>query len=119
MKLSRLMHLTSILLGLVGALALIGAWTVGEEGAVLGLSQAHLFSDAIIFELMAIAASVCTLVRLKLEAASPGRSPWSRKRTADARLAPAARRLSRQLAGGQGMAWRPRRRRGQDNEEVR
>jgi hypothetical protein len=75
MKLSRLMHVASILLGLAGALALIGAWAAGEEGAVLGLSQAHLFSDAIVFELMAIAASVCTLVRLQLEAASPGRSP--------------------------------------------
>lgn len=75
MKLSRLMHLTSILLGLAGALALIGAWTAGGQGSVLGLSQPHLFSDAIIFELMAIAASVCTLVRLQLEAASPGRSP--------------------------------------------
>ena len=74
MRLSKLIHLASILLGIVGALALLGAWA-GEEGAVLGLSQAHLFSDAIVLELMAIAASVCTLVRLQLEAASPGRSP--------------------------------------------
>lgn len=75
MRLSKLIHLASILLGIVGALALLGAWAAGEQGAVFGLSQAHLFSDAIVLELMAIAASVCTLVRLQLEAANPGRSP--------------------------------------------
>ena len=75
MKLSRLIHFISILLGLAGLLALIGAWRAGQDGTILGLSQAHLFSDAIIFELMAIAASVCTLVRLQLEAANPRRSP--------------------------------------------
>lgn len=75
MKLSRLMHIFSIVLALLGAAALLGAWIAGEQGTVIGLSQAHLFSDAIVLELIAIAASVCALVRLQLEAASPGRSP--------------------------------------------
>jgi len=75
MKLSKLIHVISILLGILGAAALVCAWMAGEDGLFLGLSQAHLFSDAIILELMAIAASVCTLVRLQLEAANPGTSP--------------------------------------------
>lgn len=75
MKLSKLIHLISIIIGMVGVFALVGAWVAGEGGAVLGLSQAHLFSDAIVLELIAIAAAVCTLVRLQLEAAHPGTSP--------------------------------------------
>lgn len=73
LKLSWLVHLVSILLGILGALALSGAWVAGERGALFGLSQAHLFGDAIVPELMAIAASICTLVRLQLEGARRGR----------------------------------------------
>lgn len=75
MKLSKLIHLFSIIVGMVGVLALVGAWAAGSDGQVFGLSQAHLFNDAIVLQLIAIAAAVCTLVRLQLEAADPGRSP--------------------------------------------
>lgn len=76
MKLSKVIHLMSLIVGLVGALALFGAWIAGEEnGTFLGFSQAHLFNDAIVLELIAIAASVCTLVRMQLEKDSPGSSP--------------------------------------------
>jgi len=75
MKLSKLVHVASILLAILGALALIGAWLAGETGTFLGLSQEHLYNDAIVLELIAIGAAVCTMVRLQLEAASPGRSP--------------------------------------------
>lgn len=75
MKLSRLIHIISIIVGMVGVLALIGAWAAGSDGQAFGLSQAHLFNDAIVLELIAIAAAVCTLVRLQLEANYPGRSP--------------------------------------------
>ena len=75
MKLSKLIHLISILVGIVGALALFGAWIAGEKGTFLGLSQGHLFNDAVVFELIAIAASVCSLVRIQLERDSPGLSP--------------------------------------------
>lgn len=75
MKLSRLVHVASIVLAILGAAALIGAWLAGESGTFLGLSQAHLYNDAIVLELIAIGAAVCTMVRLQLEAASPGRSP--------------------------------------------
>lgn len=75
MKLSKLIHVISIIIGMVGALALVGAWAAGSDGQVFGLSQMHLFYDAIVLELIAIAAAVCTLVRLRLEAENPGRSP--------------------------------------------
>ena len=75
MKLSKLIHLISIIVGIVGALALFGAWSTGENGNFLGLSQGHLFNDAIVLELIAIAASICTLVRMQLEKDSPGSSP--------------------------------------------
>ena len=75
MKLSKFIHLMSLIVGVVGALALVGAWAAGENETVLGLTQTHLFYDAIVLELIAIAASVCTLVRLELEAAHPGTSP--------------------------------------------
>lgn len=75
MKLSKVIHFFSIIVGIVGGLALVGAWAAGESGAILGLSQDHLFNDAIVLELIAIAASVCTLVRLQLEAEHPGTSP--------------------------------------------
>ena len=75
MKLSRLMHVVSGIISILGVLALFGAWAAGPKGEILGLSQTHLFYDAIVLELIAIAAAVCTLVRFQLEALYPGRSP--------------------------------------------
>ena len=75
MKLSKVIHLISIIVGMIGALALLGAWIAGEKGTFLGFSQGHLFNDAIVLELIAIAASFCTLVRMQLEKDSPGSSP--------------------------------------------
>lgn len=75
MLLSKMAHLTSIITGIAGAAALAGAWIAGEGGTFLGLSQAHLFNDAIVLELITIAMAVCSLVRLQLEKARPGSSP--------------------------------------------
>lgn len=75
MKLSRLAHVASIVLAISGAIALIGAWLAGKNGTFVGFNEAHLYNDAIVLELIAIGAAVCTLVRLQLEAASSGRSP--------------------------------------------
>jgi hypothetical protein len=75
MKLSKLTHFTSIIIGIIGVLALLGTWFAGEKGEFEGLSQVHLFNDAIVLELIAIAASVCTLVRMQLEKDNPGSSP--------------------------------------------
>ncbi len=71
MLLSKMAHLMSIITGIAGAGALVGAWIAGEGG----LFQAHLFNDAIVLELITIAMAVCTLVRLQLEKARPGASP--------------------------------------------
>jgi hypothetical protein len=75
MKLSKLAHLVSIVIGIAGAFCLVGAWLAGDAGQFFGFSQGHLFNDAIVLELMAIAMAACTLVRIQLEAAAPGTSP--------------------------------------------
>lgn len=75
MKLSKLAHLMSIAVGIIGILALFGAWIAGEKGSFLGISQGHLFNDAIVLELFAIGMAVCTLVRIQLEKIGPGSFP--------------------------------------------
>ncbi len=75
MKLSKLAHLMSIVLGIAGAFCLIGAWAAGEGGTFMGFSQTHLFYDAIVLELITIAMALCTLVRMQLEKDNPGTSP--------------------------------------------
>jgi len=67
MKKSKLMHLSSIILGIWGGLALVMAWLAGESGTVFGFSQQHLYSDAIALEVIAISAGVCALYRRQLE----------------------------------------------------
>ena len=61
------MHLCSIILGILGGLALVMAWFAGEGGAVLGFSQSHLYNDALVLEVIAISAGVCALYRRQLE----------------------------------------------------
>ncbi len=73
MKLSKMMHIASFIFGWAGLFALIGAWIAGDNGTFIGFSQTHLYSDAIVFELIAIAASVCVSVRMKLEKENPGK----------------------------------------------
>jgi hypothetical protein len=75
MKLSKLAHLASIIISIAGFLCLVGAWAAGDRGTSFGFSQAHLFNDAIVLELIAIAAALCTLVRMQLEKNKPGSSP--------------------------------------------
>lgn len=75
MKLSKLAHLMSIVIGIAGAFCLVGAWAAGERGIFIGVSQAHLFNDAMVLELIAIAMAICTLVRMQLEKDNPGSSP--------------------------------------------
>ena len=75
MKLSKLTHLMSIVIGIAGAFCLVGAWLAGTTGQFFGFSQSHLFNDAIVLELMTIAMAACTLVRIQLEAVTPGSSP--------------------------------------------
>lgn len=75
MKLSKLAHLMSIVIGIAGAFCLVGAWAAGAGGTFFGLSQTQLFDNAIVLELIAIAMALCTLVRMQLERDTPGSSP--------------------------------------------
>jgi len=70
MKKSSLIHGVSIVTGIWSAMALLAAWIAGAEGTALGFSQAHLFNDAIVLQLIAISAGVCALYRLHLERGS-------------------------------------------------
>ena len=67
MKKSLFMHGVSIMTGIWSAFALLGAWLAGEDGTFLGFSQAHLFNDAIVLQLIAISAGICALYRRQLE----------------------------------------------------
>jgi len=75
MKLSKVAHLMSIVIGIAGAVCLIGAWAAGDNGTFFGFSRAHLYNDAIVLELITIAMAVCTLVRMQMERDHPGSSP--------------------------------------------
>lgn len=67
MEKSSIMHNIARLTGILGALALVGAWVAGEDGTVLGFSQQHLYNDAIVLTLISISALVCALLYLKQE----------------------------------------------------
>lgn len=62
MKLSAILHNTSVVAGFVGVLAILGAWLTQATGsALLGTSQEHLFSDATVLLLSAIWLSLGSL----------------------------------------------------------
>lgn len=67
MKWSKIMHGIACLTGVFGGLALIGAWIAERNGTVLGLSQQHLYNDAISLMLIAIASNIGTLVHMHQE----------------------------------------------------
>lgn len=67
MKKSSFIHGISIVAGIWGFLALIGAWLAGENGTIWGFSQQHCFFDAIILILISISAGVCAIYRRDLE----------------------------------------------------
>lgn len=67
MQRAKFMHGASVLAGILGALALIGAWLAGEEGRTIGLTQSHLYNDAIVLQLVAISAGICAIYRRQLE----------------------------------------------------
>ena len=67
MKKSSFIHGGSIVAGIWGALALLGAWLAGEGGTIFGFSQLHCFYDAIVLELISVSAGICALYRRQLE----------------------------------------------------
>ena len=67
MTYSKVIHVVSIITGIWGALALIGAWLAGENGTILGLTQQHCYNDAIVLTLISISAGICAMYRNQLE----------------------------------------------------
>lgn len=67
MKKSSFIHGVSIVAGIWGFLALIGAWLAGENGTIWGFSQQHCFNDAIVLTLISISAGICAIYRRELE----------------------------------------------------
>ena len=67
MKLSKLFHVISVLAGFLGVLTLIGAWCASRNGAIWGMSETHLFNDAIVLVLVAVWLQVATMHHMMLE----------------------------------------------------
>ena len=67
MKISKVLHIVSVIAGLWGVLALIGAWLAGENGTIWGFSQQHCFYDAIVLILIAIWLQIGTIHHMMLE----------------------------------------------------
>ncbi len=67
MKLSKVLHVLSIIAGLAGVFALVGAYIAGPDGTLNGFTQNHLFIDAGIRILLAIWLQLATLHHMKLE----------------------------------------------------
>lgn len=67
MKKSSFIHGVSIVTGIWGMLALIGAWLAGQNGTIWGFTQQHCYNDAIVLTLISISAGVCALYRRQLE----------------------------------------------------
>lgn len=67
MKWSPILHGIAALSGIAGAVALIVAWVVRENGELFGLSQEHFFTDAQLLFLASIAFGIGTLIHMKLE----------------------------------------------------
>ncbi len=67
MKLSKVLHVLSVIAGLWGVLALIGAWIAGENGTIWGFSQQHCFYDAVVLTLIAIWLQLGVMHHMMLE----------------------------------------------------
>lgn len=67
MKKSSFIHGVSIVAGIWGALALIGAWLAGQNGTIWGFTQQHCYNDAIVLTLISISAGICALYRRQVE----------------------------------------------------
>lgn len=70
MRYSALIHLVSIIAGIIGFLALIGSWIAGQNGTWLGFTQEHCINNAIVFTLISISAGVCAIYRRQTEQVS-------------------------------------------------
>lgn len=67
-KWSPILHNSAVVVIAVGVLALLGAWVTQMTGRpFLGMSQAHLFSDAVVLLLLGISLQVGTLLHRDIE----------------------------------------------------
>ena len=62
MKWSPILHMVAFISGVLGVLALIGAWIATANGSFLGLSEGHLFNDALTLLLVSISFGIGTLI---------------------------------------------------------
>ena len=67
MKISKVLHVVSVIAGFLGVLALVGAWCASRKCLVLGMNETHLFMDAIVLVLVAIWLQVATVHHMMLE----------------------------------------------------
>ena len=67
MKWSPKLHGLAAITGVIGALALIGAWIASPDGTFFALNEAHWFNDAQTLLLISIAFGIGTLTHLKGE----------------------------------------------------
>lgn len=67
MKKSSFIHGVSIVAGIWGFLALVGAWLAGDGGTIWGFTYQHCINDAIVLTLISISAGVCAIYRRELE----------------------------------------------------
>ncbi len=67
MKWSPILHGISAIAGVFGMLAIFGAWIATSNGSFLGMSEQHLFNDAISLLLASVAFGIGTLIHLKEE----------------------------------------------------
>lgn len=67
MKISKIAHGIAATAGGLGLLAIPAAWLAGKSGTFLGLSQAHLYSDAMVLLLAATAFGIATMVHQNME----------------------------------------------------
>ena len=61
-KWSPILHGIAFSTAMVGVLALVGAWIATARGTFLGVSEEHLFNDAISLLLVSIAFGIGTLM---------------------------------------------------------
>ena len=67
MKFSQLLHVISVVVGLLGVLSVIVAVTAGANALVLGLTREHILFCSIILFLMAIWIQLATIHHMMLE----------------------------------------------------
>ncbi len=62
MKWSKTLHMIAMVTGIIGFLALVGAWIATLNGTFFGQTQEHLFNDAKSLLLVSIAFGIGTLI---------------------------------------------------------